>query len=759
MSTSSSSSPQTPAVSSASSSLTAPTIRHRPVPSRRRRDGLVSFACNVTSQHGEDGILQRLFELLPPPKERTMSYCVDVGAWDGKHWSQTFNLLKNDDPSNGAQGSARRRRWKGILIEADPDRFQELQVLYDHHPQEQEQQPNDHKCLNVAISCLEGHVNSLGAILTREYQQGNLPLDFDLCSIDIDGSDYWALHSLWTAQPTTAFRPQVVVIEFNPTMPSDLIYIPPRTDTMRHGASLAALVELAQQFDYILVETTMFNAFFVPRALYRKYLRDLVPDTSIEALSEITMSTSVYQLYDGTLKLWGCKKLLWHRLPMEEEKIQMLPPDQRNFPFAPAASPATSKSFDQHDETLWQQAIDISPFCVAPNDHDAARSLSIQQRNTCAATLLKALQNDGFCLVRGTRMDPALCHDALELTRLLLQQADESVRRSCLSKLDRARRGYSPMSTENFASLIGQERPNDLVSKFRIGPSSVQSTNRDTAATGVASDSDASFSSATTNSSLLSPNIWPQDWEFSEKFQSIMEQYYEEMDRASRAIVQALCHGLIQHNADLKTVLEPFVRLSRPDQDRTLTTPCMTSSILTLLGYRVGSRHKGKNKGPLVAAHTDVAVITVLLFDASSSGENAKDGGSCATLQRSDGKGGWINVELPNASLHNDPVFVVNVGDCFSEVVNIDGSDQDDMANEPNQTHPPFLPSTLHRVIAGPGRRARNCCAFFVGLDPKERLSVRGQEMTYEEWRKQRIARAQSVLHHQIVSAPSASVP
>ena len=50
-----------------------------------------------------------------------------------------------------------------------------------------------------------------------------------------------------------------------------------------------------------------------------------------------------------------------------------------------------------------------------------------------------------------------------------MHEADESVRRSCLTK-DRARRGYSPMSTENFASLIGQQRPNDLVKKFLWRP-------------------------------------------------------------------------------------------------------------------------------------------------------------------------------------------------------------------------------------------------------------------------------------------------
>jgi hypothetical protein len=69
-----------------------------------------------------------------------------------------------------------------------------------------------------------------------------------------------------TAGPWTTFlRPRVICIEFNPTMPDDLVYIPSRSDTVRHGASLAALVELAETFGYTLVETTLYNAFFVER--------------------------------------------------------------------------------------------------------------------------------------------------------------------------------------------------------------------------------------------------------------------------------------------------------------------------------------------------------------------------------------------------------------------------------------------------------------------------------------------------------------
>ena len=50
-----------------------------------------------------------------------------------------------------------------------------------------------------------------------------------------------------------------------------------------------------------LIETTVFNAFFDPRHLYRLYFEKEVPNTSIEALHEV--GTALYQLYDGTLKL------------------------------------------------------------------------------------------------------------------------------------------------------------------------------------------------------------------------------------------------------------------------------------------------------------------------------------------------------------------------------------------------------------------------------------------------------------------------
>ena len=70
----------------------APDIRRRSTPSSRRKDGLIKYARDTTDQNGENGIIQRIFHLLPPPSARGR-VCVDIGARDGKHLSNTHSLL------------------------------------------------------------------------------------------------------------------------------------------------------------------------------------------------------------------------------------------------------------------------------------------------------------------------------------------------------------------------------------------------------------------------------------------------------------------------------------------------------------------------------------------------------------------------------------------------------------------------------------------------------------------------------------------
>jgi len=680
---------------------------------------------------------------------------VDVGAWDGRHLSNTFSLLcgqqqrgavncgvnRNNEVDNSSNNST---NWSGVLIEADGQKFQELQSLYNQ---------SDNICIHATVSCEAHSQNSLINILSKH---NTLPRDFDFLCIDVDGIDYWLMHNILGGdvihddnttnhidpvqniadqhhlnqqQPVhnQYYRPDVICIEFNPSMPNELIYIPPRSDSTRHGSSLSALVELATCHDYVLIETTVFNAFFVRRHLYQSYFKKEVPNTSIEVLHEVSMGTTLYQLYDGTLKLYGCKKMLWHKRPLEEEKMQMLALDEREFPFAPSAEDCTPDTEDGLDLEIQEVAVDMSSYC---NPHTATRYNADDLDNAkqqCFTKLNHALQADGFVLVKGTNISPDTCTKALHVAKLFLHEADESVRRSCLTK-DRARRGYSPMCTENFASLIGEKGvPNDLVKKFRVGPEE-------------GNDYLEHSTTMASLSSLRQPNAWSSEdiWDHSLDFRVVIEEYYEQLRVAADCILRAICDGIVRENQSLEESMRVIAKSKdKIEEAMGETTTANHTSILTLLGYQPGSRHKRGSKGylnPLVAAHTDVGMITVLLYDE----------GKCASLQRSasprqgEQNQEWIDVNLPSPKYlknGNDPVFVVNVGDCLSD---LSGG---------------YLRSTLHRVIPRPisskdgTNLVRTSLALFVGLEEKAKLVLPSNEiMSYEEWRKRRIGRALEVI-------------
>ena len=702
------------------------TITRREKKSTRNRNGLIQYAYNNTSQSGEDGIIERIFQVLPNnidlKRERnddefnainSSRICVDVGAWDGVHLSNTFSLLVKDaEISNIAKD--RQAKWKGLLIEADKKRFEELRKLHE---------PLGNSCLCAEVSCIPESPRSLSSIIRSQSQP--IPIDFDFLSIDVDGPDYWIMDDILKIGKYT---PKLICVEFNPSMPDDLIYIQERSDTIRHGSSLSALYQLAMEHSYTLVETTLYNAFFLRTNLYEQYFQNEIPEPTIENLHENTMGTALYQLYDGTLKISGCKKMLWHRLPIDEKKIQILPPSQRSFPFAPSSTSRTSSE-------IRDLAIDMSPYYLNTNQRHKEYT-----KEECATRLFQQFQSNGFALIRGTGFSSILAQKGLHATKSLLQDANEDVRRSALAK-DRARRGYSPMNTENFASLIGVKGHNDLVRKFRVGPwvsqkalvientSNSDNKERDSLNTNNDDDNYSGREYKSSSSPLLSPNVWPKngfhwDKEQCQFFQESIENYYDLSCLVANKIVEAICDGIIMEaKKTSNSAVLSSLRILQSDEN-SIRNSTERTSILTLLSYCKGSRHKGKFNRPLVAPHTDVGLITMLFFD----------GGNCATLQRQcnqtdESTSDWIDVHLPSDITNDDPVFVVNIGDCLSDLC---GN---------------ILPSTIHRVMPLAGKESRNCLALFVGLDPETELTLpSGDVMNYEEWRKRRIARATSIL-------------
>lgn len=321
---------------------------------------LLNYAKNDTSQGGEDGILGEIFRrltlsaLLRPDN----SFCVDVGAWDGKHLSNTYTLLTEHN-------------WAGLLVEANAGRFQELQALYDSRRA-------DITSIN-ALADIYGD-SSLKAILDANH----VPKDLAFLSIDIDGADY----HLWKSIADD-YHPMVVCIEFNPSIPHDILFIQPPVCSIQQGSSLLAMKELGLQFGYLIAAVTQFNAISIRQDLIQQSesIQEIMPvSQQLSSLHRPDMSTAIFQTYDGQLHLAGVQKLLWHRVGINIQQMQPLPKSQRHFPFAPpSSSSCTTVSSKASLATLsWKELIELMLW-QPPQAEEAWRHLQSQ-----AMTLLQA---------------------------------------------------------------------------------------------------------------------------------------------------------------------------------------------------------------------------------------------------------------------------------------------------------------------------------------------------------------------------------
>jgi len=243
------------------------------------------------SQHGEDRILASIFARLGVDR----GTCVEFGAWDGIKHSNTRDLILSG--------------WAGVMIEANPERFKDLQETYRDRPEVLK--------LNRIVGF--DSPDTLDEILAGI----DFFADFDLLSIDIDGNDY----HVWDA--VKQCMPKVVVIEFNPTMPNEVGFVQVRDMSVNHGSSLLALNELAARKGYSLAAATECNAVFVRNDLFPVLG---ITDNSLAVLHPGNLyHTYILQMYDGTLALHGFNRLLWHDAPVRIEVTQPLSREQRRF--------------------------------------------------------------------------------------------------------------------------------------------------------------------------------------------------------------------------------------------------------------------------------------------------------------------------------------------------------------------------------------------------------------------------------------------
>jgi hypothetical protein len=195
---------------------------------------LCRYNFKMTSQNGEDGIIADIFRRIGT----TNRHFVEFGASNGSE-NNTVYLL--------------RQGWSGLWMDADTAAVNTAKT-------------------NFRQEIEDGKLTVLERFITAEsiedlFQQGKVPDEFDLLSIDIDRNDYY----VW--ERITHYRPRVVIVEYNAGFPPTRSWVVPydakafgsSSQGNGNGASLKALEELGAKKGYSLVGCDLngVNAFFV----------------------------------------------------------------------------------------------------------------------------------------------------------------------------------------------------------------------------------------------------------------------------------------------------------------------------------------------------------------------------------------------------------------------------------------------------------------------------------------------------------------
>ena len=138
---------------------------------------LWDYGYSEYSENGEDGIIDEILNRL----DINGGWYCEFGAWDGKHYSNTYRLI--DDYGD----------WKGVLIEGDKAKYSDLEKTVQEHPDK--------------ITPLNSFITPRGDdCLDNLLDKTSIPKQFDILSIDVDSEDYW----IW--KYLTDYHPTIVII-------------------------------------------------------------------------------------------------------------------------------------------------------------------------------------------------------------------------------------------------------------------------------------------------------------------------------------------------------------------------------------------------------------------------------------------------------------------------------------------------------------------------------------------------------------------
>lgn len=208
----------------------------------------------IYSQWGEEGIIIEIFRRLNI--DINNKYVCEFGAWDGIKYSNTFLLVEKFN-------------CKAVYIEGDTNKYKELLKTSHRYnniiPVNKYVSTNSQMLNNLEKS--NNHLNIDNSSNTLDkldniLKNYNIPTNFLILSIDIDGYDY----QVW--ESVVDFKPILVIIEIGSGIPPPhkRIY---NKNGWKEGSSFQSMYELAKSKGYEFICHTG-NMIFIDNKYYHK---------------------------------------------------------------------------------------------------------------------------------------------------------------------------------------------------------------------------------------------------------------------------------------------------------------------------------------------------------------------------------------------------------------------------------------------------------------------------------------------------------
>lgn len=232
----------------------------------------------IYSQRNQDGVTEFIFENIGT----TNKFCVEFGfnakTLTGGSGSNVARLVLED-------------KWNCLLLDGK----------------------NENESINLYKEFLT--FENIGDV----FKKYSVPIETDYVSIDVDSTDLWLMKGLLMKE----YRPRLISVEYNANFPLDFSYtcksiMPSFIGDMIYGASLLALNNVAQEFNYSLIAVVRHLDLFFVR-------NDLLDIKLIPCITQFKQLTGNRCHGDATIERLKCLVEYPSMNPISDEVIQKFP--------------------------------------------------------------------------------------------------------------------------------------------------------------------------------------------------------------------------------------------------------------------------------------------------------------------------------------------------------------------------------------------------------------------------------------------------